>query len=1274
MVKNDSFLLHDLPFFEKAPYPYLVLNLEGRILAVNQAAEELLGWTSEEVVGWNFHELMPDQEEWAEEISKEGDIREDLVSLITKDQAQIKVELRGRLLKAPGDEGQVTIWMVRKIPGNAAVGFLPGEASMQHLMEHIPAAVSIKDAREKILFANRKFAETIQRAPEELIGLNSAEITPPELLEQYHRENQRVLAGETLREESVFPGPEGETYWVTEKFPLPLADGSILVGSISTEITGEVQTERLLRRMQQELREQEGKFRLLAEYAQDMIVLFDPEYQIEYLNPAAERILGFSLEDFQDREVFEVIHPGDVLELRQKFQKNIAQRQPSDLKWFRILNAAGEAVWCEAATSYEYDREGELKSVLVNARDISRRRDLQQELKTQELKYRALYENAPLPYQSLDEKGKILDVNPAWLRALGYQREEVIGRDFREFLHPSSRIGFREKFEHFKKVSYVRDVHFRMRHRDGRELQVSFEGCVGTNPEGDFQQTYCVFQDITDQKRAEEILRSSEERFRLNYQKTPVMMHSINQVGELVEVSDYWLKVMGYQRPEVIGRRSTEFLTEDSRRYAERVNLPKFFEEGEAWDVHYQFVTKSGEVLDVLMSAVAEYDQQGEYLRSLAVMEDVTERMAIQTQLKESEQKYRRLIDNSPDIFYIYSLERGALFWSKQVQEILGFEPEDLLRNSYQWDQAIHPEDRVQVREVLQDLQPGDSFALEYRIIDQEGFRHWLLDRSISVREHHGEILVEGLAKDITPRKQLEIIQDLRLQLVENTERYSIEELLRLALDKAEEVTESWIGFCHFLDADQETIRLQTWSTHTEAVMCTAEGHGLHYPLSKAGVWAEAIRQRRPVIHNDYSALKNKRGMPEGHAPVVRELVIPVFRQNRIVAVFGLGNKPTPYSEKDLELVSQIAEYVWDIVSQKRVRADLKKSENRYRGIVEDQTELICRYTEEGVLTFVNSAYARFFGKTSEELIGSNLFALMPEEDREWVRQQFLELTPQKQVSRYRHRNYAADGSLRWVEWSDRVIYDDRGEYVEYQSVGHDIHEQVQLEEMLKKREEDYQELVNYLQKTSEEERSSIASEIHDSLGQSLTVIKFDLDWILKSLPEEDGSMREKVDSTMDTVDRMISQVRKIGTSLRPDLLDNLGLVAALEGLLENFGERSGLDCQLEVSGHKERLDPQLEVDVFRLTQEALTNVARHADADSVQLRLTMAEDQVYLEISDDGKGITAQRAAGPEAFGLISMRERARRWEGKFSIQGDGERGTTLKVSFSRKGEAADD
>ncbi len=183
-----------------------------------------------------------------------------------------------------------------------------------------------------------------------------------------------------------------------------------------------------------------------------------------------------------------------------------------------------------------------------------------------------------------------------------------------------------------------------------------------------------------------------------------------------------------------------------------------------------------------------------------------------------------------------------------------------------------------------------------------------------------------GYTIDITERRQAEDILQARLRLSEAAFTHSLDELLTKTLDEAEALTGSTIGFFHFLAEDQETLLLQTWSSHTLSTMCSAEGKGQHYPVHKAGIWVDCIHQRRPVIHNDYASLPHRRGMPEGHAPVVRELVVPIFRGNAIVGILGVGNKPVDYVERDIEVITQLANLAWDIVIAKRTEEELEKS------------------------------------------------------------------------------------------------------------------------------------------------------------------------------------------------------------------------------------------------------------------------------------------------------------------------------------------------------------
>ncbi len=178
--------------------------------------------------------------------------------------------------------------------------------------------------------------------------------------------------------------------------------------------------------------------------------------------------------------------------------------------------------------------------------------------------------------------------------------------------------------------------------------------------------------------------------------------------------------------------------------------------------------------------------------------------------------------------------------------------------------------------------------------------------------------LTDALEEDVVVRKRAEEMIRLRLRLWEFGASHAAGELMQKALDEIEELTGSVIGFYHFVDEDQNSLSLQAWSTRTRADFCKAEGEGRHYPIDEAGVWVDCVRQRGPVTHNDYASLPHRKGMPEGHAHVVRELVAPTMRNGKVVAILGVGNKSSDYDQQDVEQVSYISDIVWSIVEHNR--------------------------------------------------------------------------------------------------------------------------------------------------------------------------------------------------------------------------------------------------------------------------------------------------------------------------------------------------------------------
>lgn len=184
---------------------------------------------------------------------------------------------------------------------------------------------------------------------------------------------------------------------------------------------------------------------------------------------------------------------------------------------------------------------------------------------------------------------------------------------------------------------------------------------------------------------------------------------------------------------------------------------------------------------------------------------------------------------------------------------------------------------------------------------------------------------------DFTHIHRQDAVRSSHLHLIEFSLKHSLDEVLEEILNEAEKLTASKIAFMHFVQDDQESLILMNWSHRTKTEFCNAEGKGQHYPISSAGVWVDCVYQKKPVIHNDFKSVPNQKGMPAGHAEVIRELVVPLFRSGKVRAILGVGNKAYDYNQADVETVSTFLDLAWEITERKRIENRLVKNESRLR-------------------------------------------------------------------------------------------------------------------------------------------------------------------------------------------------------------------------------------------------------------------------------------------------------------------------------------------------------
>lgn len=255
-----------------------------------------------------------------------------------------------------------------------------------------------------------------------------------------------------------------------------------------------------------------------------------------------------------------------------------------------------------------------------------------------------------------------------------------------------------------------------------------------------------------------------------------------------------------------------------------------------------------------------------------------------------------------------------------------------------------------------------------------------------------------------------QVLINLRLELMEHAATHTMKELLQHTLDEVCRLSDSPIGFYHFVEPDQQSLSLQAWSTRTLNEFCTANGVDLHYPIEYAGIWADCVRQRQPVIHNDYASLPNRKGLPEGHAPVIRELVVPIMRAGQVVAILGIGNKAEDYTSGDTDLVSYLADVVWEIIGRKRSEEEQHKLGVRYQTLQSVSRDGIHILDQSGNLVESNESFRQMLGYTYEDSLQLNVTDWDPGFSSEKIAEKIMELIHTPAIFETRHRRY--DGTF----------------------------------------------------------------------------------------------------------------------------------------------------------------------------------------------------------------------------------------------------------------------
>ncbi|MEI7824305.1 MAG: diguanylate cyclase [Chlorobiaceae bacterium] len=299
-------------------------------------------------------------------------------------------------------------------------------------------------------------------------------------------------------------------------------------------------------------------------------------------------------------------------------------------------------------------------------------------------------------------------------------------------------------------------------------------------------------------------------------------------------------------------------------------------------------------------------------------LEKQKEREAV---LKKSEQQFREMFENNSAVMIIYNpITLNIINANQSATKFYGWTQEELCQMNMR---EINTSPQEELKDIFEKAASGEIkyFNSSHRRADGL-IRDVEVYPTMNVRS--ASPYMYSIIHDITERRRIERANQFRISILEMVPLKTVNELLRVTIDEVEKMTGSSIGFLHYVDDNQLALTMQSWSSNTITNMCKVVLSSQHFTLNEAGIWADALRKRSPVIHNDYASAKYRKGMPEGHAELQREAVVPIFRNNKIVALLGVGNKALDYNEDDIALIGLLGDVAWDVVSKKIIDEEHK--------------------------------------------------------------------------------------------------------------------------------------------------------------------------------------------------------------------------------------------------------------------------------------------------------------------------------------------------------------
>ena len=1114
-------------------------------------------------------------------------------------------------------------------------------------------AIGYADLNGTIVDVNEALCQLTGYSKEELLsGKKFIDITPAE----YHKFESKI-AERMLR--TGKPAEYEKEYLRKDGTRVPVSMTTFVVrGGSGKPIGLAAIVKDITRRKKAEaaLRESEERYRALFEQAADSVVLIDAVTgELLDFNDRAYQNLGYTREEFATLRISDIDAiesaedvTGHVQKITEKGTETFETRHRTKDGEIRNIEVSSRVVRIDGkkfiqSIWHDITERKRMEQALIKAKDelearveertadlLKANRQLRQEiterklaeeaLRESEQRYRSLFETMEEGVVLIAPDGQIVQVNLAAERLLGLKRSEIESRNYTgpewDILRsdgtpmPAGEMaGPRAMME----LRAVRNMEMGVRRPDGSIVWINVSASPIIDASGVLEGVVGTFSDITERRLAEEALRESEEKYRALVERANDGI-VIAQENILRFVNSRFAEMLGYQEEELIDTEFTKVVPQKYHdeiidRYNRRLkgqDVPPFYEA--------EFLKKNGQKVDIEASAAL--IRYGGRISLLAVVRDITER-------KRAEEILKAVSMKSP--VGVYIIQDGKFqFVNPQFLKDTGYSEKELLSMS-PFDLAL-PECWDKIRQnAISMLKGRRSRPYEYRAVIKNGDIRWVLESVASI-QYRGRQATLGNYMDITERKQAE-------------------EALRESQEKLQRIFE----------------------TVTEGIVVT-DLNGVVTEANEAALKLNGVSTRRELLGKNTFIFVAERDRDRALANMqktIEEGAINGIEYNLTKAdgrEFPGEISTAVLRDKDADSIGFVG-VIRDLTERKQAEALIRDSERRYRLLAENVADIIWTTDMNLNLTYVSTSVEWVLGYRPEELIGQRVAKLLTPFSLRVARQALIEAREEAEIVegenlRARAFEYEVtrkDGAIIWTETKMRFLRDPYGQNTGLLGVSRDITERKLVEEEMRA-------LSRRLVETQENERRAIGRELHDQIGQSLTVLKLSLEKVRRSPDEERGAILREA-QTMLT--ELMSQVRNLSLELRPTMLDDLGLLPAFLWHFGRYNTQTSIRVNFKHSGLRRDFPPEVGSAAYRIVQEALTNVARHASVNRVAVNAWADSDTLFLEIRDRGVGFDPTKLTIGTSSGLSGMRERVRQLNGRITIESAPGTGTFITAEL---------